>query len=88
MTAQQERPGPVLGTSATGFKEHIAHHIAEIKRGIHDSRGWKDFTMTGQHPAIGRLNQLVDSHNISTIRQPGPIYLLRQADETYRVQDL
>lgn len=66
----------------------IKKRILEVEKGINKSDRWKDFSMTGEHPAIGILNYLVDSQNIRSLWAAPKVYLINNGNHTYQVQDL
>ncbi|NGP88970.1 hypothetical protein G3569_11430 [Aliifodinibius halophilus] len=66
----------------------IKERIIEIQHGINNPGSWKDFTLTGKHPATGLLNSLADKHNIQSLRVPDNVQLLNRKDGSYEVREL
>ncbi len=68
--------------------QDIEESIMEIKEGINSSDRWKGRNLSGDHPAVGILSQLVDQNGITNLRIPTNGYLIKNEDNTYQVRNL
>ncbi|NGP87658.1 hypothetical protein [Fodinibius halophilus] len=78
----------LVGDPQNSALSPIVQHIKEIKKGINTDAGWRDFSLSGEHPAIGRLNALVDKQKISTLRIPTKLQLLNKGADSFEVRNL
>lgn len=86
--AQQNNNFELLADPAYSYADSIKQRVTEVVLRINNDDQWTDIDLHGDHPAIGILNQLVDKHDIKSIRPATEIYLIKNRDNTYQVCDL
>lgn len=78
----------IISDPANGVAPKIEQHLATIKQGINKPESWKGITLEGEHPAVGLLNNLIDTENIYSVRTTNDVHLLARNDGTYEVHDM
>lgn len=78
----------LVANPANGAAPAIKNHILQIRQSINHPQSWKGITLPGNHPAIGVLNHLIDTNEITSIRLADTLHLLSHSDDTYEVREI
>ncbi|MEL7834625.1 hypothetical protein [Fodinibius sp. Rm-B-1B1-1] len=73
---------------ANGAADSMKIYISKIKQGINHPKSWKGITLPGNHPAIGLLNNVMDTKGITAMRTAEPLHVLSHPDGTYEIRDI
>ncbi|PAU93061.1 hypothetical protein CK503_14170 [Aliifodinibius salipaludis] len=78
----------LIADPANGAAPTIKKHLLKIEQSINHPKSWKGISLSGDHPAIGLLNNLIDKKDITSIRFADAVHLLSHTNGTYEVRDI
>lgn len=84
----QQNDVTLVANPANGAAPAIKNHILQIRQSINHPQNGKGITLPGNHSAIGLLNDLIDSNNITSIRLAGTLHLLSHSGDNYEVREI
>lgn len=84
----QQNDITLVANPANSAAPAIKNHILQIRQSINHPQGWKGIKLPGNHPAIGLLNHLIDTNEITSIRLGDTLHLLSHSDGNYEVREI